>query len=208
MTESIVASQGQLVSALLMVAAAATASGQALPAQTPSCRETAVTGRVQQGQAFEAALTDGLIFRLAPETHPANPQGWTVRITPASDTQSDYAMVATPPYRFSNPRYVNTAYGITAEAALSWTPRAFAFVADAPAYDSAMEALDVLLWPGNYTPSEVVQAEIALEAVPTSPGLFWIEDGATRETSNPGSLGEIAWMRFRAELCVPEGLTW
>ena len=134
-----------------MVAAGATASGQVRPAQAPSCRETAVTGRVQQGQAFEAAFTDELMFRFAPETHPDNPQGWTIQITPATDAQSDYAMVATPPYRFSNPRYVNTAYGIAAEAALAWTPRKFAFVADAPAYESAMDAREILLWPGNYT---------------------------------------------------------
>ena len=106
-----------------MVTAGATAPGQVQPAPALSCRETAVTGRVEQGEAFETAFTDGLMFRLAPETHPDNPQGWTIQITPATDARSDYAMVATPPYRFSNPRYVSAAYGITAEAALSWTPR-------------------------------------------------------------------------------------
>ena len=79
-------------------------------------------------------------------------------------------------------------------------------MADAPAYESAMDALDALLWPGNYTTSEVAQAETVLNEVPTSPGLFWIEDGATTETRNPGPLGEIDWIRFRAELCVPESL--
>ena len=138
------------------------------------------------------------------KTHPNNPPGWTITITPATDSQSDYAMVATPPYRFSNTRYVNTAYGITAEAALSWTPRAFAFVAGASAFESATEALGVLLWPGNYTQAEAAQAETALGEVPTYPGLFWIEDGATTVTRDPSPRGVIDWIRFRAELCAPE----
>ena len=152
---------------------------------------------MEQGQAFVAAFTDELLFRLEPETHPNNPHGWTIQIIPATDSQSDYATVATPPYRFSNPRYVNTAYGITAEQALSWTPREFAFVADAPAYESAKEALAVLLWPGNYTQSEVAQAETALAEVLTYPGQFWIEDGATAETSSLSPRGRIDWIRFR-----------
>ena len=197
--------QRQLVSALVMVAAGATVSGQARQLQAP-CQETVITGRVEHGLAFEAAFTDDLVFRLTPETHPNNPHGWTIQITPATDSASDYAMVATPPYRFSNPRYVDTAYGITAQAALSWTPREFAFVTDAPAYESAMEALDVLLWSGNHTPADVSQAETTLQDVLTYPGRFWIEDGATTEPGDTSPEGDIDWIRFRAELCVPESL--
>ena len=158
--------QRQIVSALLMVAASVTVSGRGQQSQGPACRETTVTGRVEQGQAFVATFTDDLVFRLEPETHPNDPPGWTIQIIPATDSQSDYAMVATPTYRFSNPRYVNTAYGLTAEQALSWTPREFAFIADAPTYESAKEAPAVLLWPGNYARSEVTRAETALTEVP------------------------------------------
>ena len=202
----IVDRQRQIVSALLILISMAAASvwGQAPRSQAESCRETTLTGRVQRGQAFEAAFTDELVFRLEPETHPNNPPGWTIAISPAGDPQSDYAMVATPPYRFSNPRYVSTAYGITAAAALSWTPRAFAFVAGAPAFESATDALGVLLWPGNHTQAEVAQAETALKEVPTYPGRFWIEDGATTVTGDPSPRGVIDWIRFRAELCAPE----
>ena len=189
-----------LVLALLVLFTCA--SGHALQPQAPSCREARVTGRVQQGQAFEASFTDDLMFRLEPEAHPTNPRGWTIRITSSVDSQSDYAMVATPPFRFSNPRYVNSAYGITAEAALAWTPREFAFVASVEAYQSAMEALEVLLWPGNYTQAEVKQAEVALDELPTYPGRFWIEDGAATE-DHQRPRDEIEWIKFRAELCSP-----
>ena len=119
------------------------------------------------------------MLRLEPEAHPNNPRGWTIRITSSVDSQSDYAMVATPPFRFSNPRYVNTAYEITAEAALAWTPREFAFVSNVEAYQSAMEALEVLLWPGNYTLAEVEQAEAALgaNAKPIPDDRFVLQEG-------------------------------
>ena len=188
---------GPLILAILSLAACV--SGRAQQPETPPCQDVRVTGRVQQGQAFEASFTDDLVFRLDPEAHPNNPRGWTIRITSSVDSQSDYAMVATPPFRFSNPRYVNTAYGITAEAALAWTPREFSFVANPEAYQSAMEALEVLLWPGNYTQAEVENAEVALDEVSTYPGSFWIEDGATTSARD-----EIDWITFRAELCVPQ----
>ena len=155
---------GRVVSALVIVAAA---SGHAQPPQTPECRETIVTGRVERGQAFEAALGNDLVFRLDPETQPTNPPGWTIQITPASDPKADYLMVATPPYRFSNPRYVSTAYGITADAALAWTRREFAFVAAARDFEAARQALGVLLWPGNYSQVEVSEARERLDQLPT-----------------------------------------
>ena len=74
----------------------------------------------------------------------------------------------------------------------------------ASAFETATEALGVLLWPGNYTQAEAAQAETALGEVPTYPGLFWIEEGATTVTRDPSPRGVIDWIRFRAELCPPE----
>ena len=189
--------------ALVLMMWAASAPGETQP-RIPPCQETTIRGQVAQGEHFERALTADLVFRLDPESHPRNPQGWTIRVTAPIDSGSDFAMVATPPYRFSNPRYVNTAYGISADAALAWTPREFAFVADAAAYETAMAALEFLLWPGNYSSAQVAEARADLLAVPTYSASFQIEDGAARPSSVGTPLGEIEWMRFRAELCVPE----
>ena len=97
-------------------------------------------------------------------------------------------MVATPPYRFSNPRYVNTGYGITAEAALSWAHREFAFVAEAHDYDTAREALSVLLWSGTHTPDEVVRAQAAMEEFAHLSGFVldrrWRDDTTRRATAS------------------------
>jgi len=192
------------VTTLVMMVVAATAFGNAQQSQAPSCRETVVTGHVQRGEAFEAALTDDLMFRLVPQAHPANPQGWTIQISPDTNPDADYLMVATPPYRFSNPRYVDTGYGITAEAALAWTPREFAFVAEAQDYEAATESLGVWLWSGTHTQPEVALAQAMVEELPTYRGLFWLEDGETRQPDDQYPQGVIEWIGFRAELCVRE----
>lgn len=99
-------------------------------------------GRVTRGEGFAAGFGHDLVFHLEPEASPRNPQGWTIRVTPDSDFSSDYSMIPTPPYRFSNPRYVNTAYWVTVEGALSMNLREFAFVIDAEEYWKAQEALE------------------------------------------------------------------
>ncbi len=194
---------GRLASGLAIVSAGLTASGQA-PSPTPACRETVVSGRVERGQAFEAALGTDLMFRLAPETHPENPPGWTIQISPAAEPQADYLMVATPPYRFSNPRYVSTAYGITVAAALSWTPREFAFVAESADFDTARDAIGVLLWPGNHSQAEVAAEPQALDRLTTYPGALRIEGGAASPPEATVAGSAISWMAFTAELCVPD----
>ncbi len=166
-----------------------------------SCSDTVITGSINSGEAFEAPFGAGLVLRLDPEVSPKNPQGWTIRVTPAAQTEPDYSMVATPPYRFSNPRYLDTSYGISAAAALLMTPRRFGDVATQAAYEVANEALGILLWPGGFTETEIAGAETSLSQVITHRGTLWIEDGSTTlpDSDNPG--GQIAWIRFRVQLC-------
>lgn len=170
-----------------------------------SCPDTVITGRIESGEAFEAPFGAGLVFRLDPEVSPKNPQGWTIRITPAAQPEPDYSMVATPPYRFSNPRYLDTSYGITAEAALLWTPRQFGYVATQAGYEAAREAIGVLLWPAGHTEAEIADANTALSDLRTHRGGLWIEDGAITppDADHPG--GTIAWIQFRVEFCSALG---
>ncbi len=183
------------------------ALGQELEAQrsdrAAACTTEIVSGRVSEGQDFEAAIGGGLVFRLVAATYPPNPAGWTIHVTPAAPPASDYSMVATPPYRFANPRYVDTGYGVTAEAALAMTPRVFAFVASSNDFDRAWDALDVLLWPGNHAEARVDSARATMNAIPTYPGSLFIEEGSASSPSQEDPLGVIEWMSFRAELCVP-----
>lgn len=189
------------------VALVAAACGQQAatrePGPPPVCRREVIRGRVSKGEEIERPFADQLVFILEPETHPRNPQGWTIRVAPATSRELDYSMVATPPYRFRNPRYVDTGYGVTADEALAWTPRQFAFVASRRDYDSARRALEVLLWPANHTQAQVDSARQELEGLRTYPGTFWIEDGAAAPPSSDRPAGVIEWISFRVELCVP-----
>lgn len=169
------------------------------------CRNEVLRGRVSDGQDYEAILAPALVFRLDAETHPQNPPGWVIRVTPPSAPDSDYSMAATPPYRFANPRYVDTSYGVAPEAALAMTPRRFAFVATREDYSAAAAALDVLLWSGNHTPEQIEAAQAAISGLRTFPGAFYIEDGATIPPDSANPFGRIEWISFRVELCAPRG---
>ena len=170
---------------------------------TTSCREHEIAGTVRSREDFKAPLPGGLVFRLDAAKHPSDPSGWTIRITPAADSTADYAMVVTPPYRFSNARYIDTAYETTATAALEMTLRHFAFVASQKDYDVASESLSALLWSGGYTETEIARADSVLSKVKRYPGILWIDDGASIPVSADKPLGLISWIRFRAFLCLP-----
>lgn len=191
---------------LAALAGDATPKGPGPTQQAPPCRVETLDGRVSRGDSFETSLPGGLVFQLEPELMPQNPAGWTIRVSPESAREDDYSMVATPPYRFWNPRYVDTSYGVTATEALALNRRDFAFVAFADDYRTAREALDVLLWPGSRPDEEVQAAAAELSALRTYPATFWILDGTATppDSTRPG--GAIDSLSFRVELCVPDEL--
>jgi hypothetical protein len=170
---------------------------------TAACQTETLEGRVVQGQSFAARVHGGLVFRLESETAGKGPQGWTIRVTPEARPDVDYSWVATPPYRFWNPRYLDTTYGVSAAEALARTPRDFAFVASLREYDTASKALDVLLWPYMYSRDEVDAADKQLASVTTFAGTLSVVDGAVKlpDADHPG--GMIEWLAFRVQLCVP-----
>lgn len=170
----------------------------------PACDVEVVRGRVSGGEPFEALLPGALLFRLDPDTTPRNPPGWTLRVSPRAARDHDYSMVATPPYRFWNPRYLDTSYGVSATEALARTPREFSFVASEGDYGAAKQALDVLLWSGTRPKEEVDGAADELSSLAMYSGTFWVEDGATTPPDSIHQGGTIAWVSFRVRLCVPE----
>ena len=95
-----------VLTALLVVLGAATLDAQ------PACRASRFDGEVSHGQAFEHELAPGLVFRLAPERHPANPPGWRIEVRSRAmpEPENELSWVVTPPYRFWNPRYLDTSY--------------------------------------------------------------------------------------------------
>lgn len=170
-----------------------------------TCQVKMLQGRVVRGESFEASIGRGLAFRLDPHSMAEGPQGWTVRIVPETDPETDYSWVATPPYRFWNPRYLDTSYGISATEALARTPRKFWFVASPEDYEVATKALDVLLWPYAHTKAEVDAAAERLSGLAKYAGTLRVEDGSAMPADAVHATAAIAWLDFRASLCVPAG---
>jgi hypothetical protein len=169
------------------------------------CADTVIFGRVDQGESFSASFAEGLVVRLEPEVFSANPQGWTLSVTPESDSLADYSFAATPPYRFWNARYLDTSYGVSAEAALSMSRRDFRYLVTASDHEIGLESVATVLWPGESSDAEVERARERLEELVTGDGTLWIEDGSSSSPDAANPLGLIEWMSFRIELCTPLG---
>ncbi len=174
-----------------------------LPAPAQSidtlCVRSRLFGHVTRGDTFSVSIDDHLRFRLMPSEVP-NPEGWTMRVNGA-DPSRDYLMVATPPYRFGNPRYLDTSYGTTAEEALGWSPRSFQFVMNEADFDSMYAAIGTLLWPADHDPLEIEHAGRIIESIPKGFGTLVILDGTTSPPDMEHPLGRIESVSFKVEVC-------
>ncbi len=168
-----------------------------LPAD--SCRAVHFTARVVAGQAFQHDLGGGLLFRLVPSRDPAI-SGWVIEVHPEHDRgpDSERSWVATPPYRFWNPRYLDTSYGWTAEAVVAANVREFAFIADSASHAAAVAAARVLLWPAGIADSSLVAARATLDAAPRALASLRIVDASIEGNA-------LASMSVEVDACVPTG---
>ena len=189
-----------LVPAIVAAAGWMSPTAAQQPTPTPPCADTVVAGRAERGTPFVTPLNGDLALRLDPGP---GSEGWTIRVTPAREANVDYAMVATPPYRFFNPRYLSTDYGVTAAEALAMAVRDFRFVAERAEYESALAALDVVLWPAGHSEVQVDEASAGLEGLRAYPGSLTISSGAVAPPTARDPLGVIEWVEFRARLCLP-----
>ena len=147
---------------LLVVSETGIEPSQAQERGSVTCKAERVEGVVFHGEVYRAEFGDGLLFRLTPATNPKNPQGWTIQVLSREGGMSDYAAVATPPYRSSNPRYLDTGYGIDAEEAVRWKIREFRFVLGDGDFQRMHAALGTALWPGEHSTEEIAAAKQAL----------------------------------------------
>lgn len=118
----------RLAAALFSVVA-----GLPLPAQTrsQSCARLDLTGQVDAGSGWSAAIGEGWVFRLLP-VQGRGYSGWDLvvdREQPAG--YPDALLLATPPWNSINEREIATTYGLRAQDALGWNPRSFHFLVDA-----------------------------------------------------------------------------
>ena len=156
-----------------------------------------LSGHVEQGELYEHELDGGLIFRLVPNSA-GNPPGWVITVAPKDHSRDDYVWVATPPYRFWNPRYVDISYGVSAKESISTSPRDFSFVTNESDYKSANDAVDTVLWPYNYTKKEVNEAMTKLDTMHKKRGTFTITDASLKHGADGND--QIEGLSFKVEL--------
>lgn len=115
-----------------------------------------LSGDVRHGEIYERRFGGDLLFRLRPSSQaPPNPEGWTIEVLAAPDYEVDRVWVATPPYRFANPRDLTTSYGHTARDVVTNARREFAFATGEEEYEALAGLVDTILW----RPEEMAQRE-------------------------------------------------
>ncbi len=192
------------VALLLCLPAASRIAAPAECAGNPS--ELTIDGLVTRGERFAWSLLGGLAFELRPLL-----QGWVIWIGDPARPEEYYAAVATPPFHGPNPTLIQGWHFRNADNTGPNAPgpknvnapqhtRRFRFVLDKARFDTAMETLAVVLWPGDRGPAEVDAARDAFRAIERADGTLQITD---LELGNLVA-GERAWIeraRFMVHLC-------
>jgi hypothetical protein len=168
-------------------------------------------GEVTSGEDFTKEFGN-LLFRLRAEPNTRNPQGWTIQVRlkgKSSGMDPEFAWPATPPYRSSNPLYIDLSYGFTPEQAIAWTPRRFGFVTDSATYSKLTSVIDKLLWPAEEDKGKSQKELDKLDEERRSQWTRLVESSSKGKLdivdyhlSSDGN-AEIKWLRFNVELTVP-----
>jgi hypothetical protein len=177
----------------------------------PACLQLAFRGEISSGDQFSQAIGGNIMFELMPSA-----SGWAIEISPQAVSGTgtlESIWVVTPPYRSSNPRYLDTSYGVSAEDAVRETPRRFNFVLNEAQYQKAFRLVDLALssrpLPDHRSQSEVEKeskdAAAGLMKFPGSVGQLSIVDSKVTLGKGSKDLGSLDWTKFEAILRVPCG---
>jgi hypothetical protein len=170
-------------------------------------------GEVAQGLTYRKDIGHGLDFVLKPLPAPQSGDftGWTIEVSPQGRQPDpvcrDFVWVGTPPYRFWNPRYLSTEYGVTAQEAVHISPREFNFVLNCDDFKTERQRVDRVLWPYSYSKKDVEDSLAKLGTSPQGSGQLWIKDSKYTpgdKSSDPVKLGAIHWIKFEVEIKFPE----
>ena len=153
------------------------------------------SGEVSRGQKYSREFSRRLVFNLFPTDY-----GWDIAIWDKADPKADFVFVATPPYRFFNPRYIGAIYGYSAAEAVALTPRAFRFVMSRADYASALAAVQRLSWPHGGSKKELEESKRFLDTVPKGQGELKIVDATLGRRSGKE---QIEYLKFAVELKLP-----
>lgn len=156
------------------------------------------------GQAYERSFGAGLVFGLRPATDaPPSPEGWTIEVREERG-EHDFVWVATPPYRFANPRDLTTSYGMGAREVIEWDRRSFGFVTGEEEYQALAEVVSKLLWSGSDTTAAAQDsARVHWRGMieRAGSGELRIVDAEVAGPEPGRPLGRIERIAFTVELC-------
>lgn len=180
------------------------------------CKPQTLEGEVQQGQAWQHAISPTLDMKLE-----AVPAGWMVRVLPHNGARPphDAAELANPPYRSPTPILISTDFAFRAQDAVAWNPRTFRFFTTAgqtaeaeaiyqatlrsPNDAAAAARLYPLLTAAPEATLQIVDAEIAggtanqTAAAATVASHFEQTAHTVRTDLPPSPLGALLRLRFR-----------
>jgi len=191
-----------------------------------------LAGEVGAGNAWQAALGEGWVFRVLPI--PAGMKaysGWDLVVDRAQPAgYPDALLLATPPYNSINEREIGTTYGLRAQDALGWNPRSFRFLANpaalregqrlfrqltatGPAQSSAAGKLLALTSHAATGQFRILDARLIPGVADPAPyAQNWARQYERTQHSvesnmgNPSTpRGQLFWMRFSITLWLPQG---
>jgi hypothetical protein len=195
-----------------------TVTPQPLPAQTPAKtnspsssepqpEEVSFTGEVSPGKTFEREIGHGLVFRLVP-TADDDQSGWNIAIFPKFGAPDDeFVGIATPPYHFYNPRYLDTSYATSAKDAVALNPRPFNFVLTHADYEVAGEYVNMTIYPNHATEEDLEEIDRKAAKVEVGTGELHILDSRITPGNSESETGRIEWIQFEVKLKFHSGMT-
>lgn len=120
-------------------------------AAVDTCLKISLSGEVNAGETWKAALGQGWEFRIQPIA-PASARysGWDLVVDRESRAgYPDALLLATPPYGSINQREIGTTFGLRAQDAIGWNPRTFRFLTDPGAFRSSQQLFLSLMEDGQ-----------------------------------------------------------
>lgn len=216
---------------LVFAMAAVPSASQAGASKQGACRKVELSGEVSAGQEWKAAIGEGWVFRVVPIPASTGYSGWDLvvdREQPAGFP--DALLLATPPYNSINEREIATTFGLRAQDAIGWNPRAFRFLTDPAALKRGQELFQQIAGKGAAGSGAAASLLTLSEGAATGrfqildsrvvPGIAdpapFAEDWALAAAKSPHTFetpeagkstpqGAMRWMRFSVRLWLPGG---
>jgi len=168
--------------------------------------ELTFTGEATLREPFEREIGHNLIFRLVPTVGDED-SGWNISIVPKSGSPDDeFCGIATPPYHFYNPRYLDTSYATSAKDAVAFNPRQFNFVLTHEDNQVAGEYVNMTIYRNHATKEDFEEIDDKAAKVEVGTGELQILNSRISPGNSENETGKIEWIQFLVKLKFHSGM--